>query len=235
MKKYTFRLQYTKGIDVFFYSIASPLDIPYILLNGKRIDNRSKTTKVYHNMLRLAGTVINIHISKLKLRKKHYSLNRILLSSIDSYTRYVKGKRSRKLIAKKERGGTPKGEPNHIKNTFSLFSKIIIGVFILLVIVFISDYSSITTKINQGNILKLTQLKAEYDSNKCEENGNLEALKTFCSNLKSEIDIIKTKSPTTISVFFIWFLDIFSTAYQTLGYSSLIITFTILLLLLKFA
>lgn len=235
MKKYTFRLQYTKGIDVFFYSIASPLDIPYILLNGKRIDNRSKTTKVYHNMLRLAGTVINIHISKLKLRKKHYSLNSILLYSIDSYTRYVKGKRSRKLIAKKEGVRNPKGELNHIKNTFSLFWKIIIGVFILLVIVFISDYSSITTKINQGNILKLTQLKAEYDSNKCEENGNLEALKTFCSNLKSEIDIIKTKSPTTISVFFIWFLDIFSTAYQTLGYSSLIITFTILLLLLKFA
>lgn len=235
MKKYTFRLQYTKGIDVFFYSIASPLDIPYILLNGKRIDNRSKTTKVYHNMLRLAGTVINIHISKLKLRKKHYSINSILLYSIDSYTRYVKGKRSRKLIAKKEGVGTPKGELNHIKNTFSLFWKIIIGVFILLVIVFISDYSSITTKINQGNILKLTQLKAEYDSNKCEENGNLEALKTFCSNLKSEIDIIKTKSPTTISVFFIWFLDIFSTAYQTLGYSCLIITFTILLLLLKFA
>ena len=235
MKKYTFRLQYTKGIDVFFYSIASPLDIPYILLNGKRIDNRSKTTKVYHNMLRLAGTVISIHISKLKLRKKHYSLNSILLYSIDSYTRYVKGKRSRKLIAKKEGVRNPKGELNHIKNTFSLFWKIIIGVFILLVIVFISDYSSITTKINQGNILKLTQLKAEYDSNKCEENGNLEALKTFCSNLKSEIDIIKTKSPTTISVFFIWFLDIFSTAYQTLGYSSLIITFTILLLLLKFA
>lgn len=235
MKKYTFRLQYTKGIDVFFYSIASPLDIPYILLNGKRIDNRSKTTKVYHNMLRLAGTVISIHISKLKLRNKHYSINSILLYSIDSYTRYVKGKRSRKLIAKKEGEGTHKGELNHIKNTFSLFWKIIIGVFILLVIVFISDYSSITTKINQGNILKLTQLKAEYDSNKCEENGNLEALKTFCSNLKSEIDIIKTKSPTTISVFFIWFLDIFSTAYQTLGYSSLIITFTILLLLLKFA
>ena len=235
MKKYTFRLQYTKGIDVFFYSIASPLDIPYILLNGKRIDNRSKTTKVYHNMLRLAGTVINIHISKLKLRKKHYSLNSILLYSIDSYTRYVKGKRSRKLIAKKEGVRNPKGEPNHIKNTISLFWKIIIGVFILLVIVFISDYSSITAKINQGNILKLTQLKSEYDSNKCEENGNLEALKTFCSNLKSEIDIIKTKSPTTISVFFIWFLDIFSTAYQTLGYSSLIITFTILLLLLKFA
>ena len=235
MKKYTLRLQYSKGIYVFFYSITSTLDIPYILLNGKRIDNKSKTTRVYNNMLRLAGTVINIHISKLKQRNKHYSLNSILLYAIDSYTRYVKGKKSRAHLAKKECIVTPKGEISHIKNTLSLFWKIIIGVFILLVIVFISDYSSITAKINQGNILKLTQLKSEYDSNKCEENGNLEALKIFCSNLKSEIDIIKTKSPTTISVFFIWFLDIFSTAYQTLGYSSLIITSIIILLLLKFA
>lgn len=235
MKKYNFRLKYTKGIDVFFYTINNTLDIPYILINGKRIDNKSKTMKVYQNMLKLSNTIINVHISRLKLRNKHYSLNNILLYSIDSYIRYIKGKKNKTLLSKKDSKGTTKQKVNHIKNTLSLFWKIIIGVFILLVIVFISDYNSITTKINQGNILKLIQLKSEYESNKCDENGNLEALKTFCSNLKSEIDIIKTKSPTTISVFFIWFLDIFSTAYQTLGYSSLIITFIFLLLLLKFA
>lgn len=226
-------LKYNKGIYVKIYKLNVVTDNPNILINGRIIKKRSKVINIYDKMLKMSHTLINIHISKFRVKNKNYSLNKILLFSLNHYMK-IRSKLEEEEINKQNKV-VELPIKSKINSKFSLFWKIVCGMLIILLLVFISDYNSIKTKINQSNLLRLDSIKSEYEQNKCEENGNREALKAFCSSLRSEIEIIKTKSPTTISIFFIWFLDIFSSAYQALGYSSFALTFLIIFLFIKFA
>jgi len=53
------------------------------------------------------------------------------------------------------------------------------------------DFNIIKLKVEKENSLKLNSLKLEYQLNNCETKGHLQALKSICTKLNSEIELQK--------------------------------------------
>ena len=114
------------------------------------------------------------------------------------------------------------------KNTF-LFGII----FIFLILIFIYDYKSIEAKINQANYLEIKKIESDYNINKCKINGDLPSLKQKCELMLDQIELLKTKKPSLISVFFIWLMDIVNSYFTTFNFSNCIITIIFLIIIYK--
>lgn len=63
--------------------------------------------------------------------------------------------------------------------------------FIAFCICFIFDYNTIKHKLTKDILIKVRGLEHEYEINRCEEKGYLQALKAKCESLKHEIIIHK--------------------------------------------
>ena len=75
-------------------------------------------------------------------------------------------------------------------------------------------YKSIEAKINQSNYYEIKKIESDYRINKCEINGELPSLKQKCQLMLSQIELLKSKKPSLISVFFIWLMDIFNSYFN---------------------
>ena len=139
-------LKYNKGIYVKIYKLNVVTDNPNILINGRIIKKRSKVINIYDKMLKMSHTLINIHISKFRVKNKNYSLNKILLFSLNHYMK-IRSKLEEEEINKQNKV-VELPIKSKINSKFSLFWKIVCGMVIILLLVFISDYNSIKTKIN---------------------------------------------------------------------------------------
>ena len=99
--------------------------------------------------------------------------------------------------------------------------------------IFIYDYKSIETKINQPNYYEIKEIESNYRINKCEINGELPSLKQKCELMRSKIELLKNKKPSLISVFFIWLLDIFNSYFTTFRLINCIITIIFIIIVYK--
>jgi len=133
-----------------------------------------KKFKIYKKCLEiLKVNVVIISHKKMKFKK----LNRILYCAL-CYIQNKKKVKSPKQIKK--------------KSYFYLFIyKEIIIVFLLLLMIFIADYSTIKNKINKENQIKLNEIENLFKLNNCESKGHLQALKATCQEWRHTIELLK--------------------------------------------
>ena len=150
---------------------------------------------------------ISVNIIKNKARKGNIKITNKLLLEI-----------SKKILKlkKKEKNILPNNIQKKLekKSTFNLSFPILILIFILF-LVFLLDYESTSSKMNESNILKIKELENQYEINKCEKNGHLPSLKPKCEEMLNKIEILKNKKFNTLSVFSTWGLDVFYSAIKT--------------------
>jgi len=176
-----------------------------LLLNGRKINSKSLELKVINNLL--DSLSISVNILKNKERKRNKKITNKLLLEI-----------SKKILKLKK---TEKNTlPNHIqkniekKAKFNLSFPLLILIFILF-LVFLLDYKSTSSKMNESNLLEIKEIENQYRINKCEKNGNLPSLKPKCEEMLNKIEILKNKKFNTLSVFSTWGLDVFYSAIKT--------------------
>jgi len=176
-----------------------------LLLYGRKINSKSLELKVINNLL--DSLSISVNILKNKERKGNIKITNKLLLEI-----------SKKILKLKK---TEKNTlPNHIqkniekKAKFNLSFPLLILIFILF-LVFLLDYKSTSSKMNESNLLEIKEIENQYKINKCEKNGNLPSLKPKCEEMLNKIEILKNKKFNTLSVFSTWGLDVFYSAIKT--------------------
>ena len=99
--------------------------------------------------------------------------------------------------------------------------------------IFFYDYKSIETKINQANYYEIKKIESDYKINKCAINGELPSLKQKCELMLSQIELLKNKKPSLLSVFFIWLLDLFNSYFTTFSLINCIITIIFIIIFYK--
>lgn len=194
----------------------------YICENGRPYKIKSKNHQILIELLSILN--ISINIINPDKRKKNLKLREIILKSLIFY-------KKEKLKRKKN-----KTQQSSSKNKLHLFKKILITplLFILIILtIFMLDISSIQAKINSENLIIINSLKTDYEINKCEKYGNLSSLNSYCNNLNNQIIILQKKTPTLLSTFFIWILDILNSAYTAIGIKKILITILFLLIIKK--
>lgn len=197
---------------------------------GAKCKYTSQSLEIYKELLLLSNTSIIIRVFK---NKGGIHLKNILLESLHYYNRHCKDKTTinDNLISNTHYNSIQQSNlRTKAANGFTLL--VIIGGLIIISI-FIYDCNSSKLKINQGNINKANELKAEYLNNNCIKKAHLPALREFCQKIARDIDSLKTQNPTMVSVFFMWILDIFNNGYSLIGITNVIVTILIILLVRK--
>ena len=212
-------------IDIFENQLHS-----VIMINGKKIKINSIYKKLYLNILKNFNISLNIHI----IKNKHFSYLNLINKSIEIMNKKkliinknnndykIKNNNNNKIINKKN---------NYLLKLFlNVFFFYPILIFIILIIIFLNDLKSIQIKINSNNLSEISKLKNDYLINHCETNKTLPALMKYCNNLEDKINLLKKKTPTLLSTFFIWIFDIFSSAIDAIGIVNYLLIFIILFL-----
>ena len=204
-------------IEIFEKQLKSGLYI-----NGRPYLINSKNIQLFIELFSILN--ISINIITLNKKRKIFKLRKILFQSIQFY-------KNEKLKLKNHQINKNKKNLLYIVKKLLLFPIIIVT---FLSFIFLLDFTSIQTKINSENLSKINSLKSDYGINKCEINGNLSSLHSYCDNLKSQINILKKKTPTVLSTFFIWILDILNSIYAAMGIKNILITTFIIFIIKKF-
>lgn len=183
-----------------------------LLLNGRIINSKSLELKIVNNLLNSLS--ISVNLLKKKERKGNIKITNKLLLEISK--KILKLKKKEKNIL-----------PNNIqkkpekKARLNLSFPILIAIFILF-LVFLLDYKSTSSKMNESNILEIKEIENQYKINKCEKNGNLPSLKPKCEEMLNKIEILKNKKFNTLSVFSTWGLDVFYSAIKTYDFKNIV-------------
>jgi hypothetical protein len=204
-------------IEIFEKQLKSGLYI-----NGRPYLINSKNIQLFIELFSILN--ISINIITLNKKRKIFKLRKILFQSIQFY-------KNEKLKLKNHQINKNKKNLLYIVKKLLLFPIIIVT---FLSFIFFLDFTSIQTKINSENLSKINSLKSDYGINKCEINGNLSSLHSYCDNLKSQINILEKKTPTVLSTFFIWILDILNSIYAAMGIKNILITTFIIFIIKKF-
>jgi hypothetical protein len=204
-------------IEIFEKQLKSGLYI-----NGRPYLINSKNIQLFIELFSILN--ISINIITLNKKRKIFKLRKILFQSIQFY-------KNEKLKLKNHQINKNKKNLLYIVKKLLLFPIIIVT---FLSFIFLLDFTSIQTKINSENLSKINSLKSDYGINKCEINGNLSSLHSYCDNLKSQINILEKKTPTVLSTFFIWILDILNSIYAAMGIKNILITTFIIFIIKKF-
>ena len=207
-----------------------------LLLNGRLLKQKSTRIDLFNKFLDALSISVNI---KTDRRTNKIITNKLLLSISSAINRIVKKNKKNfddngNNIIKLEKIKEQNKNIKNIKETFNLkcFLYILLSFFIF-VIIFIYDYKSIEAKINQNNYFEIKKIESNYKINKCEINGNLSSLKQKCELMLNQIELLKTKKPSLISVFFIWLLDIFNSYFSTFNLINCIITIIFIIIIYK--
>ena len=210
-------------IDIFENQIHS-----VIMINGKKIKINSIYKKLYLNILKKFYISLNIHI----IKNKHFSYLKLINKSIEimNKKKNIINKNNNDYNTKNNNKNIVKKSNSFLKLFLSIFFFYPILIFIILIIIFLNDLKSIQIKINSNNLSEISKLKNEYLINHCETNKTLPALKKYCNNLEDKINLLKKKTPTLLSTFFIWIFDIFSSAIDAIGIVNYFLIFIFLFL-----
>ena len=207
-----------------------------LLLNGRLLKQKSTKIDLFNKFLDTLSISVNIRTEK---RTNKIITNKLLMSISSAINRIVKKNKKNfddngNNIIKLEKIKEQNKNIKNIKETFNLkcFLYILLSFFIF-VIIFIYDYKSIEAKINQNNYFEIKKIESNYKINKCEINGNLSSLKQKCELMLNQIELLKTKKPSLISVFFIWLLDIFNSYFSTFNLINCIITIIFIIIIYK--
>ena len=206
-------------IEIFENQLKSGLYI-----NGRPYLVNSKNIQLFIDLFSILN--ISINIITLNKKRKIFKLRKILFESIKLY----KNEKFNIKNINHEKIKKINNNPLIIKKL--LLFPIIIIIFIS--IIFFLDFQSIQTKINSENLSSINSLKSDYEINKCEINGNFSSLHSYCDNLKSQINILEKKTPTVLSTFFIWILDILNSIYAAMGIKNTLITTFIIFIIIKY-
>ena len=183
-----------------------------LLLNGRIINSKSLELKIVNNLLNSLS--ISVNLLKKKERKGNIKITNKLLLEI-----------SKKILKlkKKEKNILPNNiqKKSEKKVRLNLSFPILIVIFILF-LVFLLDYKSTSSKMNESNRLEIKEIENQYKINKCEKNGNLPSLKPKCEEMLNKIEILKNKKFNTLSVFSTWGLDVFYSAIKTYDFKNIV-------------
>lgn len=222
-------LTYKKfSIRIYFNQLNGSL-----FFNGRPIKSKSIKTKIYKKFLNILKVSINISINKKQTKRKHIN-DRILLNILEHINKKFHDKELTfsKIKVDNFLRDYPKNKTEKIYN--NKYFLILFSILLSLIAVFIFDYKSIETKINQNTYLEIKQLESDYKINKCDTNGDLSLLKQKCEFMMNKIEILKKKTPTVISVFIIWIMDIGNAYFSTFKFINCIITIFIILIIYLF-
>lgn len=204
-----------------------------LLLNGRLLKQKSTKIDLFNKFLDALSISVNIRTVK---RANKTITNKLLLSISSAINRIVK-KNKKNFDDNNNIIKFEKNKNKNIKNirdTFNLQSFLyLLLVFFIFVIIFIYDYKSIEAKINQSNYFEIKKIESNYKINKCEINGNLSSLKQKCELMLNQIELLKTKKPSLISVFFIWLLDILNSYFSAFNLINCIITIIFIIIIYK--
>lgn len=204
-----------------------------LLLNGRLLKQKSTKIDLFNKFLDALSISVNIRTVK---RANKTITNKLLLSISSAINRIVK-KNKKNFDDNNNIIKLEKNKNKNIKNireAFNLQSFLyLLLVFFIFVIIFIYDYKSIEAKINQSNYFEIKKIESNYKINKCEINGNLSSLKQKCELMLNQIELLKTKKPSLISVFFIWLLDILNSYFSTFNLINCIITIIFIIVIYK--
>lgn len=200
-----------------------------LLLNGRLLKQKSLNIDIFNKFLDSLSISVNI---KTDNRTNKIITNKLLFSISSAINKIVK--KNKKYFDNKLKVEKMEEKNKNIRETFNLksFSYILLVLF-LFVIIFIYDYKSIEAKINQNNYFEIKKIESNYKINKCEINGNLSSLKQKCELMLNQIELLKTKKPSLISVFFIWLLDIFNSYFSAFNLINCIITIIFIIIIYK--
>ena len=215
-----------------------------LFLNGRIIKAKSTNIKIFNNFLNSLSISVNIlynkeNNNKIKRKKNNKIIitKKILLKISKIINNILKNRNiinnndinnNNISISFKKRFEDNFKNILNSKNTF-LFSIIFLFIFLI----FIYDYKSIEAKINQANYLEIKKIESDYNINKCKINGDLPSLKQICELMLDQIELLKTKKPSLISVFFIWLMDIINSYFSTFSFNNCIITIIFLIIIYK--
>ena len=183
-----------------------------LLLNGRGINSKSLELKILNNLLNSLS--ISVNILKNKERKGNFKITNKLLLEI-----------SKKILKlqKKEKNILPNNiQKKPEKKTMFNFSFPILILIFILFLVFLLDYKSTSSKMNESNLLEIKEIENQYKINKCEKNGDLPSLKPKCEEMLNRIEILKNKKYNTLSVFSTWGLDVFYSAIKTYDFKNIV-------------
>ncbi len=222
-------------VKIYFHQIQCSL-----LFNGRLLKSNSTKIKIFINFLNCLSISVNIienkDNKKGNKRKRKIISNKLLLKVSIIINKIIKNNKDYKdneFNISNKINNVQKDNMN-LKNIFNTKSSLImILIFIILVFVFIYDYKSIEAKINQSNYYEIKKIESDYKINKCEINGELPSLKQKCQLMLSQIELLKSKKPSLISVFFIWLMDIFNSYFTTFNLINCIITILFIIIVYK--
>ena len=208
-------------------------------LNGRLVHLQSTKFKIFVNFLNCLSLSVNIIVNKnnknrIRNNKKRKIITSKLLLKISIIIKQIIKDKNYNLINNEINNNEKDAKNDKYINIFTNKKSIIfISILFIIILVFIIDYKSIETKINQSNYYEIKEIESNYRINKCEINGELPSLKQKCELMLSRIEILKNKKPSLISVFFIWFLDIFNSYFTTFSLINCIITIIFIIIVYK--
>ena len=221
-------------IKLYFNQINSSL-----LLNGRLVHLQSTKFKIFVNFLNCLSLSVNIIVNKnnknrIRNNKTRKIITSKLLLKISIIIKQIIKDKNYNLINNEINNNEKDAKNDKYINIFTNKKSIIfISILFIIILVFIIDYKSIETKINQSNYYEIKEIESNYRINKCEINGELPSLKQKCELMLSRIEILKNKKPSLISVFFIWLLDIFNSYFTTFRLINCIITIIFIIIVYK--
>lgn len=205
-----------------------------LLLNGREIKKNSVKFQTFNNLLNSLSISVNIIFDTNK--KKAIITNKILLEISKKIKKVSENRIKMKEKIKENEVKNQKEEDNinnsQIKKNSYLFFNSKLIFFIMILILFLSDYKTTVAKINENHIMEIKELEKDYKINKCKENGNLPSLKPVCETMLNKIDILKNKKIPKLSVFSIWLGDIYDRLQNTFGFINTIIIIILFIIIL---
>ena len=211
-----------------------------LLLNGRLLQSKSiKPTKfkMFINFLyclSLSVNIINKGNKTRNNRKRKIISNKLLLKISNAIKRNIKDKYQIDSEIGDNKEKISKQQNINILNIFnSKKSVVLISIGFIIILIFFYDYKSIETKINQANYYEIKKIESDYKINKCAINGELPSLKQKCELMLSQIELLKNKKPSLLSVFFIWLLDLFNSYFTTFSLINCIITIIFIIIFYK--
>ena len=228
-----FKLNKKYNARIYFNQIQGSL-----LIKGRSIKPKTRKLKMFNNFLNSLSISINIlpnnENNRVKITKIIFTEK--LLLRISSKINLILRQKNNFSIDNNQNNDYFSFKQSYIdiKNIFkSKTAFIFMIIFSILILVFIYDYKSIEAKINQSNYYEIKKIESDYNINKCKINGDLPSLKQKCELMLAQIDILKIKKPSLISVFFIWLLDIVNSYFATFNLYNSIFTIIFLIVIYK--
>ena len=211
-----------------------------LFINGRIIKANSRKLKIFNNFLKSLSISVNLisnieNNKRTKDKKKNQMIisGKLLLRISTIINKLLKDK----ILVNNINNNNYisfKNNYNNLKNLLnSKTSFLFMVIFLLLILIFIYDYKSIEIKINHANYYEIKKIESDYNINKCQIHGDLPSLKQKCQLMLDKIELLKTKKPSLISVFFIWLMDIINSYFTTFNLVNCIITIIFLIIIYK--